>query len=458
LSERTKDGTIMEIQTFITDSPKGLIGLDILTTIAAQRAAHGDDVIGAFASQLEQRSAKAQQVLDTAAAANRDALLASEQRSYDAALRERDNILSLLRHVEQRTAQAAYVPRTQVIVTETRTEVSPVLTREQRAWDWLQARGGYAYQGERGAETARLGAVIRALATGRRDGLSDVERRALEEGTGSAGGFTVPEILATRWIDRMRNALVTQRAGAVIVPMTSDTLHLARLAQPGMHDDGSPRANAAIGAWKVENAPIAESAMELERVTFTARTLPMLIKLSVELSEDSANIDQIIETEMARSMALEVDRVALLGSGVAPEPQGIKGADNVQTDTLGSPADWDFLVDAAGMLWAENHEPSAVIWSPEMAVSAAKFKDTNDGQPLRMPEELQGLPRLRTNQVSADVFVGDFAQLMIGLRTSFRLEVSRTAGDAFENLQLHVRAYLRGDIQLAHPEAFVVLS
>ena len=58
----------------------------------------------------------------------------------------------------------------------------------------------------------------------------------------------------------------------------------------------------------------------------------------------------------------------------------------------------------------------------------------------------------------SSVFIGDFTQLMIGLRTSFRLEVSRVAGDAFTNLQVWIRAYLRADIQLAHPEAFCVLT
>jgi HK97 family phage major capsid protein len=319
---------------------------------------------------------------------------------------------------------------------------------------WLEQRGGYAHHGEKGIEAARLGNIIRALATGRKHGLSEVERRALEEGTGSAGGYTVPEILATRWIDRMRNALVTQRAGAIIVPMTSDTLHIARLAQPGI--EGSLTAPGF--EWKAENLPITEGTLELERVTFTARTLPMLIKLSVELSEDSVNVADIIETEMARAAAAELDRVALLGSGTPPEPSGIKTQANVQTDTLGSPADWDFLVDAAGALWEENHEPNAVIWSPTFATTVAKFKDVNDGQPLRAPQAIENILQLRSNQVSTDVIVGDFAQLLIGLRTSFRLEVSRTAGDAFENLQVWVRAYLRADVQLAHPEAFIVLS
>jgi HK97 family phage major capsid protein len=441
----------MEIQEFITQTSKGIIPLATLTSIAADRRAFGDDVLAAFRTQVEQRSITAQTVLADAEKAGRDTLLASEQRSYDSAVRERDSILSLQQAVERRTEQRSHVPATQT-VTETRTELSVVLTPEQRCYDWVRAR-----HADLAGETPRFGAVLRALAFGDRRGLSALEQRALSEGVDASGGFTVPEVLSGQFIDRVRNAMVVMRAGAITVPMTSDTLNIARLAQPGIHV-GSPPANAAIGAWKNEGDPITEGDLTLERVQFKARTLPLLLKLSVELSEDSANIDATIEAEMARAMAVELDRVALVGSGTPPEPAGIKNQANVQTDTLGSPTNYDFLVDAAGMLWDENHEPNAVVWSPTFATTVAKFKSTADDQPLRLPSAVEGIQQYRTNQVSGDVIVGDLRQLLLGLRTSFRLEVSRVAAGAFENLQIAVRVYLRADVQLAHPEAFVVLS
>lgn len=140
----------MEIPQFISETSKGIISLAELTSIAAERRAFGDDVITAFRTQIELRSRQAQTVLDTASQAGRDSLLASEQRSYDGAVRERDSILSLQQAVERRTEQRAHVPTTQVI--ETRVEhVSPVLTREQRCADWVRGRGG-RYIGEAGAD------------------------------------------------------------------------------------------------------------------------------------------------------------------------------------------------------------------------------------------------------------------------------------------------------------------
>ncbi len=306
----------------------------------------------------------------------------------------------------------------------------------------------------------RFGRVVRALALGDRRGLSALEQRALSEGTDASGGFTVPEILAGRFLDRTRNAMVVQRAGAQIVPMTSDVLHIARLAQP---TDPSPDITTA--QWKTENADIDETDLLLERVTFTARTLPVLLKLSVELSEDSVNIDEIIERELSGQLALELDRAALLGSGTPPEPDGIRNQSGVNvTDFLSAdPADYDFMVDAIGRVWAQNHEPNARIYNASLATLLAKLKDQQD-QPLRAPDVVTAVPAFRTQQIpnaggspdATTLFVGDFSQLMIGMRTSFRLEVSRVAGTAFEKLQIWVRAYLRADVQLAHPEAFDV--
>jgi HK97 family phage major capsid protein len=453
----------MEILEFLEATTKKAIPLSELTAIAADRAAFGDDVIAAFTTQIEQRATAAQAVLTAAETAGRDTLLASEQRSYDGAMRERDSILSLQQAVERRTEQRAHVPATQTSTQTTETaDLGPVLSKEQRCSDWVKARG-VRYVGEKGADRMRFGAVVRALALGDRRGLSDLELRALSEGSDSAGGYSVPEVLAGSFIDRVRNVATVFRAGAVTVPMTSDTLHIARLAQPGLTVDGSPAGVETL--WKTENDDITEGDLTLERVTFTARTLPVIIKLSVELSEDSNNIAAIIERELAAAFALELDRVALFGSGVAPQPKGVRNQASVNVEDFGglAPTDYDFVIDAIARLWADNHNPNARMYPPALAAHLAKLKDTTN-QPLRVPDVVAAVPAFVTNQIPNDggsptsttMIVGDFTNLLIGVRTSFRLEVSRVAGSAFEKLQVWVRAYLRADVQLAHPEAFDV--
>jgi HK97 family phage major capsid protein len=91
-------------------------------------------------------------------------------------------------------------------------------------------------------------------------------------------------------------------------------------------------------------------------------------------------------------------------------------------------------------------------------VLLAKLKSTADAQPLLMPSALDDIKRFRSNAAGTRVFLGDFTQLLIGMRTSFRVEVSRTGAGAFERLQIAVRSYVRADVALAHPNAFVVLT
>jgi HK97 family phage major capsid protein len=438
------------------------IPLGELTTLAATRSCFGDDVLAAFRTQVELRTHQAQAVLDAATAANRDTLLASEQRLYDAACRERDTVLALQRNVEQRTESRTFVPpsqRTSEAPPRATPASSPVLGTEHRCATWLQQRGSYDYQHEHGADTMRLGALVAAHVTGNRSRLTDLERRALSEGTDSAGGFTVPEVVASRFIDRVRDALVVGKAGAQTVPMSSDTLHIARLAQPGLFLTGAPTINAAVGGWKLENDLIPEAELVLERVTFTAHTLPLLLKMSVELFEDSTNIVEIVESEMAASTANELDRVALVGSGTPPEPLGIKNTPGVLTGTWpATPSDYDWIIDAVAQLWTVNEDPNALITNTPLAVAIAKFKEGVGGQPLTKPMALEGIRLFRTAAAGTNAFLGDFTQLLIGMRTSFRLETSREGAGAFERLQVAVRSYIRADVQVARPKAFNVLT
>jgi HK97 family phage major capsid protein len=432
--------------------------IEQLRALAGDAAAFGDDVIGVFTAQAERRALAAGDILKAAETEARD-LLASENRMYEKTMREAESIRALQAHVEARTAAKGFVPasQTRTETTPTETAVSPVLKADQRMVPWLKARGRYTYQGDQGADTMRLGAIVAALASGRREHLTDLERRALAEGTDSTGGFLVPEVLASTFIDRVRDALVVQKAGAQIVPMSTEVVHLARLAQPGIAN-GSPLTNMAPGAWKLENDLIDEGSLTLERATLTARTLPLLLKMSVELFEDASNISQIVEDEMAKSTALELDRVALVGSGTPPEPRGLLNTTGVLTGTLGTPANWDFLITAAGQLWTVNQEPNSFIYGTAAAIAIAKLKSSVDAQPLVMPHALDGIKQFRSNVAGAKGYLGDFSNLLLGMRTSFRIEVTRVGAGAFERLQVAIRSYVRADVTVAHANAFNLLT
>ena len=399
----------------------------------------------------EQRAAArtaADQVLERAAAEQRD-LTAEEATAYreQVAAERASNDAIEAEHARQ-LAEALAAPTRRPGPAGPR---EPVLTREQSVYDWLATRGAF----EPAEQELSFDRWLRGISTGRWDGAE--HERALAEATLGAGGALVPAPLSARVIDLARNATRVFQAGAVTVPMTSQTLALARLLT-----EGTP-------AWKTENAAITAADMTFDRVTFTARTLVRLITLSVELFEDAdPSSEGIIARSFAAQMALELDRVALLGSGTAPEPRGVLNQSGVTLTAHGANgsaiANYDWWLDAIGTVRAANFEPNAHVQAPRSSTSLAKLKEATTNAYLQPPAGL--LPMLTTKTVPINVTVGtstdtsyvftaDWSNLLVGIRTDFNL---RFLGERFlaDNLQYAFLAYLRADVQLAQPAAFVV--
>jgi HK97 family phage major capsid protein len=296
---------------------------------------------------------------------------------------------------------------------------------------------------------------LRGQATGNWDGAE--HERALAEATVGAGGALVPAPLSARVIDLMRARTVVLRAGGVTVPMTSQTLALARLT-----GEGTP-------AWKTEGANITAADLTFDRVTFTARTLVRRVDLSVELFEDAdPSSEDVIARSFAGQMAVELDRAALIGTGTPPEPRGVLNQSGITTTTHGANGatitNYDFWLDAIGAVRAAGFEPNAHVQAPRSSTSLSKLKEATTNAYLAPPAGLlptfttRSIPITLTTGTSTDtsyVFTAQWDQLMVGIRTDFTL---RLLGERFlaDTLSYSFVAYLRADVQLAQPTAFVV--
>ncbi len=267
-----------------------------------------------------------------------------------------------------------------------------------------------------------------------------------------------PEAVSAEVIDLARAKSRVIEAGALTVPMSTGSLTLAKL-----NEGITPE-------WKEENQDGAESDAAFGGVVLLGRTLHVHCYVSLELIEDAPNAAEVVEREFTAAMASEFDRVALMGTGLVHEPLGLLNKAGVNVRTLGAgnglaPADYDFLIDAIGDVWTAHGEPTATLYSSRTAVSLAKFKEAVNLQPLRVPDAVDKVPRLVTNQIpntlttgsSTDcsvAFTGDFRMLAIGVRVGFQFEASRTAGDAFKRGQIMVRGRLRGDIAVLRANHF----
>ena len=324
-------------------------------------------------------------------------------------------------------------------------EEAYALRSDQSMVQWAKTRGAEEYG------DLSLGRYLRSMALG---GQTDQERRALAEGTDSAGGYTVPTVLSSQLIDALRAASVVRRAGAITVPLTSDNQTIAKVASEPVPD------------FRLEAAAVAESDPTFTSVSFTPRSMMVMVKCSRELLDDSLNISSALPRMITSAMAAKMDQVALEGSGVAPEPTGLRLQSGIGSTAHNAALTnyAPFITAKTGVETANAGPVNAIIMHPRDAGTLAGLTDTTN-QPLNIPPALTGIPMLTTSAIQTDagsgnnesnIYVGNFRNLMIGLRNDVRVELLRER--YAENHQYAFVAHMRFDIAVSHAQSFHKIS
>ena len=161
-------------------------------------------------------------------------------------------------------------------------------------------------------------------------------------------------------------------------------------------------------------------------------------------------------------MAAELDRVALVGSGIAPEPQGIYGITNVGSVTsVGKPADYTKFTAGLYELWVDNEMTvTGMVMHPRTIVTLSDMVTglSSDKTPLVAPSVVASIPQFITTTIPINlggggaeslVIMGNFARLLIGVRSSLRVEVLRElyAGNHQYGFLAHCGRTLRWSIR-----------
>ncbi len=300
---------------------------------------------------------------------------------------------------------------------------------------------------------------LRAFAAGPR---TSSERAALQIGIDPDGGVTVPRFLSAQMIDLMRSKSRVIQAGASTIQLDTEKTDYSRVASDP------------IPAWRVELEAVNESQPSFDKITFQARSLAVLVKASEEVLQDSVNIGAMLPDLITTALAQEVDRVALAGSGVAPEPLGVfnfAGINVVDPATDGfylTDAGTGFtpLLDAELALLNKNLDADTerpVITSP-MVVRERNLMTDSTGQPLRAPAAIENWRYLSTTKVPEGVtqgansdtswlVTGKWDDLIIATRSELRL---RRLNERFsDTLEVGFLATLRMDVGAWRDDSFV---
>lgn len=306
--------------------------------------------------------------------------------------------------------------------------------------------------------------------------------KAMTEGTGSAGGFVVPEEFAAE-VNRIVEDFGLIPKLATKYPMRSDTLNIPRLS------------SSVSVSYPGEATAGTASQIVLAQVTLLAKSLVGITPMSNELLADAnVNVVDLLVELFAEAIAGETDNQGLAGSG-SPFT-GILNDSGVTVVTAASGD--DTFTEAATPDYCRsliaNVKPWALqgaafimhrtVWSiiqqkkasssGEYFISAANpvmgpNATANQGFPTAMAGTLWGYPvylsdKMPTTTAVSTKFIifGNLRHVYLGLRGDMAVSISQDATVGSDNLfaanMSAVRVVTRHAVAVGLPAAFAVLK
>ena len=342
---------------------------------------------------------------------------------------------------------------------------------------------------EKGLQVAR---IVRALAASKGDperaaayakknfGDSAVVK-ALEAGTGTAGGFIVPEEYSTEIIELLRPQSVVRRMGAVTIPMATGTLNIPKLAGGGS------------ASYIGENTNIGVTQPTFDTVQLTWKKLAAIVPISNDLLRfSSPAADSIVRDDLVMAMALREDAAFIRDDGVGNVPKGLRSwapPSNIipATTGTGTPTLATVTTDLGKLILALKKANVRFIrpgWlmSPRTEMFLLTLRDGNGNFAFR-PEMLTGrlfsYPYAVTTQIpenlsggtvgggtESEIYLVDFADAIIGESTQLIIDAS-TEASYYQNNALHsafsldqtlIRVIAEHDFAMRHEESVAVLT
>jgi HK97 family phage major capsid protein len=279
---------------------------------------------------------------------------------------------------------------------------------------------------------------------------------ALNTGTDSAGGYALPSVVMPGILEAMAEQSAVMAAGATTLPIKQGAKSVTIAAVNALPQP----------AWRLELGAVAEGSPTFRGIELKPKSLACVVKISRELLADAPALDGALSTAFGTAVAAELDRVALVGSGVAPEPLGIYYTDNINlVSQAGATFAWaDVLAGAQKIAQAKGPRPTSLIVAPSIWTRLAGAQDDNH-QWLGPPPMLSSLGIYQTVNVPTDLtsnadeslaFLGDFRTVVIALREFLSIQrlVEKYSDTGEVGLLMHVRA----DIGVQYPAALSVVE
>ena len=292
---------------------------------------------------------------------------------------------------------------------------------------------------------------------------TDVQRD-LTVGTATAGGHTVStDLLSGSFIDMLRNKMTVMDLGATMLTNLNGNVAVPR------------QTGGSTAYWVAESGAVTESAQAFDQVSMSPKTVGAFSDLSRKLLlQSSIDIENFVRNDLATTLAIEIDRAAIHGSGSSNQPAGIlatSGIGDVAGGTNGAAPTYAHIVgletqvaqdnaDTGSLNYLTNSKVRGKLLQTEKASNTAQFvwgdNNTMRGYNAAVSNQVSSTLTKGNQSLSSAIIFGNWNDLLVGMWGGLDIAVDTSTGSASGT----VRIVSLQDIDLAvrHAESFAAMK
>ena len=252
---------------------------------------------------------------------------------------------------------------------------------------------------------------------------NEVLKRDLNVGTAADGGNLVStELLSGSFIELLRNKMAIMEAGVTMLTGLEGNISIPK-------QDGSTSAY-----WVGENQSPTEGQQSFTQISMTPKTIGAFTDFTRRtLLQSSIDIEAFVRDDIAKKIALELDRTAIYGTGTSNQPLGIKDTSGIGSQSLTSFGTFAEYIGMETDVAVANAEGNAMKYiinaSARGALKSTEKTSTSTANFVFENNQINGYQAIVTNQLlNNDAIFGDFSQFIVGMWSGLDLTVDPFAG------------------------------
>lgn len=264
---------------------------------------------------------------------------------------------------------------------------------------------------------------------------------------GPGSNLVRTDYLGNQFVDLLREANPLAALGVRTITGLVGNVEIPKLKQ-----------STSVG-WFGENSAIPATDTAFDKITLSPRHVGALASYSRNmLLQTAPGIEDILRSDLAQVLAMEVARATIAGSGATAEPRGILNTTGIQTVTKPT-EDMQLVPALADGLFTANVQNIAFLAHNGFKLSVDQML-TTDGLPIGASVFFRGYQHVWTSLVPAAkvMLAGDFSEVIQGTWSAVELLANPLAEPYYSKGNVGLRIVLTMDVAVRHPEAFAVFG